>query len=163
MMMRHAPPSPSARVAYYFSPVLPAWPWMTWAYLVLHHCRHRPHHLGKSILPAWRFSTDSPCLPVDWPWDWLLCMGPWKCSCDAKTTMHTWTFVRFLDLFCFTYFSLHCGMNMLGMFCVRACSGLMGFRAATCIQRLHSFSGITAAQVGIGLCVAITVCNCCIV
>ncbi|XP_056295882.1 histidine--tRNA ligase isoform X3 [Pseudoliparis swirei] len=34
---------------------------------------------------------------------------------------------------------------MLGMFCVRVCSGLMGFRAAP--RSLHSFPGITVAQI----------------
>uniref|UniRef100_A0A7N8XLI6 histidine--tRNA ligase n=1 Tax=Mastacembelus armatus TaxID=205130 RepID=A0A7N8XLI6_9TELE len=39
-------------------------------------------------------------------------------------------------------------MNMLGMFCVRTFSGLVGFRTATCVVRpLHSFPGITVAQI----------------
>ncbi|XP_075942899.1 histidine--tRNA ligase isoform X1 [Anarhichas minor] len=36
---------------------------------------------------------------------------------------------------------------MLGMFCVRAGSGLMGFRAAPRVRSLHSFPGITVAQI----------------
>ncbi|XP_042348923.1 histidine--tRNA ligase isoform X1 [Plectropomus leopardus] len=38
-------------------------------------------------------------------------------------------------------------MNMLGMFCIRACSGLVGFRTATRVRSLHSHTGITVAQI----------------
>ncbi|XP_006803758.1 histidine--tRNA ligase [Neolamprologus brichardi] len=36
---------------------------------------------------------------------------------------------------------------MLGMIWVRACSALVGFRAPTCVRSLHSFPGITVAQI----------------
>ncbi|XP_060935674.1 histidine--tRNA ligase isoform X1 [Limanda limanda] len=38
-------------------------------------------------------------------------------------------------------------MYMLGMFCVRACSGLMAIRTASHVGFLHSFPGITVAQI----------------
>lgn len=38
---------------------------------------------------------------------------------------------------------------MLGMFCVRACSGLLGMRMAPPLRSLHSLRGITVAQVGL--------------
>ncbi|XP_070819016.1 histidine--tRNA ligase isoform X1 [Chaetodon trifascialis] len=38
-------------------------------------------------------------------------------------------------------------MNMLGMFCIRACSGLLGCRTATRARSLHSVPGITVAQI----------------
>lgn len=48
----------------------------------------------------------------------------------------------------FTLFSraLWCGMNILGMFCVRAWPGLAGFRSR--VRSLHAFPVITLAQVG---------------
>lgn len=49
MMMHHATTFPSARVAYHFSPVLPAWPWMTSACLAPH-CHRLPHCLWISTL-----------------------------------------------------------------------------------------------------------------
>ncbi|TKS71982.1 Histidine--tRNA ligase, cytoplasmic [Collichthys lucidus] len=38
-------------------------------------------------------------------------------------------------------------MNMLGMFCIRACSGLVGRWTATCVRSLHAFPGITVDQI----------------
>ncbi|XP_053284927.1 histidine--tRNA ligase isoform X1 [Pleuronectes platessa] len=38
-------------------------------------------------------------------------------------------------------------MYMLGMFCARACSGLMAIRTASHVRFLHSFPGITVAQI----------------
>lgn len=42
---------------------------------------------------------------------------------------------------------------MLAMFCIRACSRLVGCRTATRALSLHSFPGITVAQVGLWYCV----------
>lgn len=42
---------------------------------------------------------------------------------------------------------------MLAMFCIRACSGLVGCRTATRALSLHSVPGITMAQVGLWYCV----------
>uniref|UniRef100_A0A8D3AVM1 histidine--tRNA ligase n=1 Tax=Scophthalmus maximus TaxID=52904 RepID=A0A8D3AVM1_SCOMX len=38
-------------------------------------------------------------------------------------------------------------MDMLGMFCIRACSGLGALRTATRVRSLHSVPGITVAQI----------------
>uniref|UniRef100_A0A3P8NXN3 histidine--tRNA ligase n=1 Tax=Astatotilapia calliptera TaxID=8154 RepID=A0A3P8NXN3_ASTCA len=64
--------------------------------------------------------------------------------------MHSDLFLVLLYFFFFfeihTIF-LHCGITMLGMIWVRACSALVGFRAPTCVRSLHSFPGITVAQI----------------
>lgn len=78
------------------------------------------------------------------------------CTLDAL-----WSFFGPTLLFFFleihTIF-LHCGITMLGMIWVRACSALVGFRAPTCVRSLHSFPGITVAQVGCCPCVYLTRC-----
>lgn len=101
LMMRHAPPSPSARVAYYFSPVLPAWPWLTLDCPTLHHHHHLPHRLGNpnlwdlfAQLTAWlAFCSD---WLIGWPW--TIPMNP------AAPVMHSWTSAcRNSGLFFFIY------------------------------------------------------------
>lgn len=79
--------------------------------------------------------------------------------------LHSWcTLIFFWSYFTFFFFFeihtifLHCGITMLGMIWVRACSALVGFRAPTCVRSLHSFPGITVAQVGCCPCVYLTRC-----
>ncbi|XP_004566659.3 histidine--tRNA ligase isoform X1 [Maylandia zebra] len=65
--------------------------------------------------------------------------------------MHSDLFLVLLYFFFFFFeihtIFLHCGITMLGMIWVRACSALVGFRAPTCVRSLHSFPGITVAQI----------------
>lgn len=91
------------------------------------------------------------------------CCG-WLCTTPldyAALLMHSDLFLVLLYFFFFfeihTIF-LHCGITMLGMIWVRACSALVGFRAPTCVRSLHSFPGITVAQVGCCPCVYLTRC-----
>ena len=96
MMLRHAPPSPSARVAYHFPPVFPAGPWMILACLVLRH--HHPHH--PTLVDGATHLTPPPSTG---DCDWLD---------NAAPMMHSWTsfnpvsgfFYSILFIFCLFVF-----------------------------------------------------------
>lgn len=159
MVMHHAPPFPSDRVAYYFSPVLPAWTWMTSDCLTLHHHHHLPHCLGNPTL--WDiFAQLTSWLSVYWPL-WLAAVaGPGQYHWNV---LYPWCTPELSLVQFWTFFSLIffyppcCGTNMLAMFCIRACSGLVGCRTATRALSLHSFPGITVAQVGLCFCLHVCV------
>lgn len=99
MMMRHTPPFPSDRVAYYFSPVLPAWPWITSTYLTLHHHHCLPQRLGNSTLVD-IIVHFLPASPNTDHCDWLLWLALDNttgqcCTHDARLNIclfNFWTF-----------------------------------------------------------------------
>lgn len=94
------------------------------------------------------------------PCDWLSFTKPLDI---VVPMMHSWIFACPIPGPVFSFFFLCCALNMLGMFCVRVCSGLMGFRAAPRVRSLHSFPGITVAQVSLWCCVFLSyyiACSC---
>lgn len=142
MMVHHAPPSPSARVVYHFSPVLPAWPCLSSAW-----CFHHHHLLQCLDGPQWTLLDlflYAALGPGHYHWIMLYLWCP---------ELFPIFFLDFLKLN-ILYF-LFCGTNMLRMFCVRAVSGLLGFRTVARPRSLHFFPGITVAQVGSNSCMKI--------
>lgn len=151
MVMHHAPPFPSDRVAYYFSPVLPAWPFIiTIIYLTVWGIQPS----GTSLL------NSLPGSPSTDHCDWLLWLALDNttgtcCTHDALLNFRLSNSGLFFSLIFF--YPPCCGTNMLAMFCIRACSGLVGCRTATRALSLHSFPGITVAQVGLCFCLHVCV------
>lgn len=121
MMLHHAALSTRAKVAYHFSPVLPAWPWMTLAWLNLHPL---PHYMCiKPWISSWIIPTHQWC-----------------------TIEHFWTILD--PIYPHILSHLPCGLNMLAMHCARVRCVLMGCRTTTRALSLRSFPGVTLAQVG---------------
>lgn len=60
-----APSFPSARVAYHFSPVLPAWSWTTLGCQTLHHHHQLPHPLMNPI--TWTIFNQLTSWLSHWP------------------------------------------------------------------------------------------------
>lgn len=105
------------------------------------------HHCSTHFLVLHLLTLLIGC--CGWPFTLLLDM--------VVPMMHVWIFACPNPGF---YFYFVCLLNMLGMFCVRTCSGLMGLRAAPRVRSLHSFPGITVAQVGLWWCVCVCLsCN----
>lgn len=121
----HDPPSTRSKVADYFSPVLPAWSWMTLTWLYLHH---------QSPLSVESTSNNLGCH-----------LGQYQ----LISMMDPWTFLTILDQIYPRILSLLPWiLNVLAMFCSHVRTGLMGCWTTKRALSLLSFPGVTLAQVG---------------
>lgn len=126
------------RVAYHFSPVLPAELWPPTASIP-------PSTPADTNPPARYFALLQPStLNDDCGWH--------RNSPSNNALLNFWILLKLsLCLLC-------CWTNMLGMFCIRALSSLTRLWTATHIKLLHSLPGITVAQVC--CCMFVCVCVC---